>query len=347
MTGLTFDERTDIRIALNGVGRFMSEFYTWQSPVPLRSMKRFLSAEGMRQGSEEYVHHANDWYQKSELGIVKRYITNHPEKLSLEHYCGLLQRLHAEHMEEQARLYRRRSDICGGSLFWGYNDCWPTSGWSTHDYYVERKALYYGIKRAYAPLAICFKEEESGLSVWVSNLSDRDFNGSVVFGRYKFTDGNKMAEFKASVSVKSGESIKAGFFYTPLTWPWESLASFAMARLSDADGLPLSSARRIFTSYKGLSGEEFHFGPEFYRHVSILNPKISVRQAGDKTLLVSSDVPAFGVHIDADHLRPDDNYFDLMPGDEKMLVFEKSVSAQNTGTTNLNDLIIEIREKRA
>jgi hypothetical protein len=35
-----------------------------------------------------------------------------------------------------------------------------------------------------------------------------------------------------------------------------------------------------------------------------------------------------------------------MPDDEKMLVFEKSVSAQNNGTTNLNDLIIEIREKR-
>jgi beta-mannosidase len=347
MTGLTFDERTDIRIALKGVGRFMSEFYTWQSPVPLRSMKRFLSAEGMRQGSEEYLHHANDWYQKSELGVVKRYITNYPEKLSLEHYCGLLQRLHAEHMEAQALLYRRRSDICGGSLFWGYNDCWPTSGWSTHDYYVERKALYYGVKRGYAPLAICFKEEESGLSVWVSNLSDRDFKGVAVFGRYRFTDGKKMAEYKVRVSVKSGETIKAGFFYTPLSWPWESLASFAMARLYDSAGLPQSSARKIFTSYKGLSGEEFHFGPDFYRHVSILNPKISVRLAGDKTLLISSDVPAFGVHIDADHLRPDDNYFDLMPGDEKMLVFEKSISAQNTGATNLNDLIIEIREKRA
>ncbi len=97
---------------------------------------------------------------------------------------------------------------------------------------------------------------------------------------------------------------------------------------------------------KAFSGKEFFFGPDFYRHVSIQNPKISVRQAGDKTLLISSDVPAFGVHINADSLLPDDNYFDLMPGDEKMLVFEKSVSAQNNGTTNLNDLIIEIREKR-
>jgi len=144
--------------------------------------------------------------------------------------------------------------------------------------------------------------------------------------------------------VKSGEAVKAGFFYTPLSWPWASLASFALARLEDADGRPAASARLLFTSYKGLSGEEFCFGPEFYRHVTIRSPKITVARGGDRTLTLTTDVPAFAVHFDADHLRPDDNYFDLMPGDAKTVAFEKSISAAPVETTTLNDLVIHIRE---
>ncbi|MFH2069247.1 MAG: sugar-binding domain-containing protein [Candidatus Omnitrophota bacterium] len=341
---LTQEEATDIHMATHSVGRFMSEFYTWTSPPDMVSMKRFLPDDQLYLGSKAYIHHANTMFESREKMGATRYITKNPEGLPMEIYIHATQRLHGQHMAALVDAYRRNLSICGGVLFWMYNDCWPTSSWTTHDYYVRRKALFYYIKRAFAPVTVFYKEEDSALSVWVSNLSNYKFSGSIRYGRYGFSEGNARCEYKKKIVVQSRASIKIGFFYTTLTWPWENLASFAYASLKDTEGKTVAKASRLFSSCKGLSGEEFHFSPNYWAHKSLQSPQIHVDSVSKNSVKVLTDVPAFSVHVEADEYLPDDNFFDLMPWEEKVVRFAKEIPNIDIKVNTLNDVILFLRD---
>ncbi|MFH1476037.1 MAG: hypothetical protein ABIH24_00890 [Verrucomicrobiota bacterium] len=344
---LTHEESADINLTTRAVGRFLSEFYTWNSPPDLESIVQYLPAGERRPHSSAYRLHANTGYANREWSVVRRYITQTPQKLPLDIYVGVLQRLHGEHMAGCMAAYRRNISVCKGALFWMYNDCWPTSSWTTHDYYLRRKALYYYVKRSFAPLALCFKEEESALSVWISNLSRKTFHGHIKYGRYAFKDGKPNCEWRRKITVRPGQCVNAGFFYTTLTWPFENLASFAYAVLEDMAGRRQTSASHLFSSYKGLAGEEFCFPPSFWEHYSIRKPQVTVNPSGKKAVVITTNVPTFSLKLVADDNWPDDNYFDIMPGERIHVRFEKGRPAVKMKITTLNDLIVFLRRNTA
>ena len=47
--------------------------------------------------------------------------------------------------------YRASRPDCGGTMFWMFNDCWPTGSWSLVNYYGQLKVAYYAAKRYCAP----------------------------------------------------------------------------------------------------------------------------------------------------------------------------------------------------
>ena len=57
---------------------------------------------------------------------------------------------------------RRRKPHCSAPLFLQLIDCWPSLSWSVLDYYGIRKAGYYYVRRAYAPILVSFKAREDG-----------------------------------------------------------------------------------------------------------------------------------------------------------------------------------------
>ncbi|MBU0715728.1 MAG: hypothetical protein KJ964_10275 [Verrucomicrobia bacterium] len=340
---LTYDESADINLTARAVGRFLSEFYTWNSPPDLKSIVQYLPARERRPHSSGYRLHANTGYENREWNVIRRYITETPQKLPMDIYVGAMQRLHGEHMARCMATYRRNISVCKGALFWMYNDCWPTSSWTTHDYYLRRKALFYYIKRSFAPLAVFFKEEESALSVWVSNLGQETFRGHIKYGRYAFKDGKPNCEWRRETTVKPGQCVNAGFFYTTLTWPFENLASFARAVLEDTQGRRQASASHWFSSYKGLSGEEFCFPPSFFEHFSIQKPRIIVEPFQKDMVVLRTNVPTFSLRLQADDYLPEDNYLDIMPGERIRVRFEKGLPAAKIKITTLNDLIVFLR----
>ncbi|MFH0965283.1 MAG: sugar-binding domain-containing protein [Planctomycetota bacterium] len=344
---LTLDERTDIWQSARAVGRFFTEFYTWQSPPDIESMRRYLPEGELSQRSKAYRHHANALFEVLEKGVAGRYVSAKADSLPLEVYVNAMQRLHGEHMALLVESYRRNVAKCGGALFWMYNDCWPTSSWTTHDYYGRRKALYYYMKRAFAPITVSLLEEESAVSVWVSNLSDREFRGTVRYGRYAFAGAEKRCEWVKDVRVKAGASARVGLFCTTLTWPWENLASFAYVRLEDAAGTTVATASKLFASYKGLSGEEFCFPPSFWADQSVQPAAVRPEPYGGDAVAVTTDVPAFSVRLQADESLPEDNYFDLMPGERKIVRFLLGRPKGDVRTSSLNDVIIHLRNAAA
>ena len=70
--------------------------------------------------------------------------------------------------------WRRNRGVCMGSLYWQLNDCWPVASWASIDYCGRWKALHYGTRHFYAPVAVsaCEKEElSSEISYWILNES--------------------------------------------------------------------------------------------------------------------------------------------------------------------------------
>lgn len=340
---LTKEECINIRLTARAVGRFSSEFYTWTSPPDMKSIFQYLPPAERHPHSAGYRLHANSCYETREMAVARAYLTKTPEKLPLDIYVELMQRLHGEHMAQCVATFRRNAAICKGALFWMYNDCWPTSSWTTHDYYLRRKALFYYIKRSFAPLAVFFKEEESALSVWVSNLGRETFRGCIRYGRYAFKDGAPKNEWLRKITVKPGQSEKVGFFYTTLTWPFENLSSFAYAVLEDTKGRRQTSASHWFSSYKGLNGEEFCFPPSFWEHYSIQTPQVSVTPSGKNAVVITTNVPTFSLRLQADDYLPEDNFLDLMPGERLRVRFENGLPAAKMKITTLNDLIVFLR----
>lgn len=341
---LTKEEHLDIRLRTKAVGRFVSEFYTWTSPPDIHSIIRYLPPDQRHPDSEDYKLHANDVYEGSELAVARAFVTATPEKLPLDVYSELMQRLQAQHMAALTETYRRNSDVCSGAMFWMYNDCWPVSSWTTHDYYLRRKALYYYMKRAFAPLSISFKEENSALSVWVGNLGRETFRGQVRYGRYGFHDGTAKGQWSHRVAINPGQSQNVGIFNTTLTWPFENLSSFAYATLKDQQGNLRASTTHLFSSYKGYSGEEFMFPPSFWAHKSIQKPKVSIKQAGKNAVVITTNVPTFSLRLHADDLLPEDNYIDVMPGECRRIRFTKPIPMKKINVTTLNDLIVYLRK---
>jgi hypothetical protein len=101
----------------------------------------------------------------------------------------------------------------------------------------------------------------------------------------------------------------------------------------------------MFASYKGLSGEEFPFGPEFWSHRSLQKPRLEVNRRGTNCTGVKTDTPAFSIYLDADEFLPDDNFFDLMPGEEKVVRFGKDLPSGEFGMSSLNDVVIFLRNR--
>lgn len=341
MCALTLDDSTDIRTATSSCGRLNSEYYSWNSPPPLKSIRRYLEKDQLRSNSPGYLHHANTMYHAREFTAMKRYACGAPEVLSFEQYIDLMQRLHGFHMQLYTDSFRRHMSLCSGALFWMFNECWPTSGWGTHDYYGERKAFFYYIKRSFADIRASFQLDHAGLSVWISNNSEQKFIGSLKYGRRNFRDGAWRVSYTHNVEVKPRSSKKAGFFYTELYWPWEALRSFGWLQLSDMEGNLIDDDVYLFSSIKGLSGQEFSFSPDYWAADSIHSPQLRIK-AAKRQITVSSDVPAFGVQI-AEIFRPHDNYFNLMPDESKTIGIENFSSSPNIIVSTLNARIIEMR----
>jgi beta-mannosidase len=77
--------------------------------------------------------------------------------------------------------WRREMPKSMGCVYWQYNDTWPSTSWSSVDYFGRWKALQYLAKRFYAPVLVSGVEDAKAGTVDVHVTSDRlaDCKGQV------------------------------------------------------------------------------------------------------------------------------------------------------------------------
>lgn len=62
--------------------------------------------------------------------------------------------LQADAVKMGMEAFRRDRPYCMGSIVWQLNDCWPVASWSSRDYYGRWKALHYVTKKAYDDILV-------------------------------------------------------------------------------------------------------------------------------------------------------------------------------------------------
>jgi beta-mannosidase len=170
--GMTRDWRHYRTWIEDSIGRFNSECVTAGSP-PLRSLRRFLSDADIDDPSSPmwYYHTKDNPYLDLRMFDVQCQAS---EKL----FGPLLDPLdfvprNSYLQYEFARLTieaaRRQKGYNWGLLFWMFNDCWPATGWSFVDYYGAPKAGWYAMKRAFAPVIASLEDVGDRYRVWICN----------------------------------------------------------------------------------------------------------------------------------------------------------------------------------
>ena len=294
----------------NHVGRFVSE-YGFQSLSSINSIKKFVDSTDVNFENEAFKNH-----QKHAHGFeyIQTAITDEFKSVNdFENNCILSQLAQAKGMKTAIEAHRRAKPNCMGTLFWQLNDCWPSISWSAIDYYGNRKALYYQAKRSFNHLLISFNESENGIEVHI--ISDKL---KIISGKLEirlFNMSGKLLWWESSSSIKFAPNF-AGICYV--------LENQVFEKYNRNEIVVLCSI--ISDDKSELANSLFYFTKE--GDLKLLKPALRLIKKDEHTFSISSNVLAKDVYIQLynDEIKLSDNFFDLLPGKEKIIKIEDTKS---------------------
>lgn len=159
------------------VPRFMSEF-GFQGFPDINTINAFTDPQDRFLGSSMLKSH-----QKHPTGFetIQTYMEREfKAPSSLKDYIYVSQVLQAEGIRMAIQAQRRAKPRCMGTLYWQYNDCWPVVSWSGRDWYGRWKALQYAVKQAYEPFIISIYTDSLGKTgVYLINDKDENIEGKL------------------------------------------------------------------------------------------------------------------------------------------------------------------------
>lgn len=189
--------------------------------------------------------------------------------------------MQADCIKAAAEHFRRNKGRCNGAVFWQFNDVWNAPSWSAVDFEKVPKALMYKAREFFSPVALSF----DGKSLYLHNDTLYDKSVQLLF------------------EVRNGGRLKRAFAYSVVSKS-DTVVCLGEYDLAENDVMCVS-----------MDGKKYVFD-----NVTVLPPAhISVTRE-ENALVLSSDVYAKNVYIESDIL-PDDNYFTLLPGEEKTVRF--------------------------
>ena len=314
--------------------RFMSEF-GFQSFPEMRTILSFAQPDDLAIDSTVMQSH-----QKNHGGnerILTYMLREYPEPKDFASFVYLSQVQQAEAIKVGAEHLRRNRPRTMGALFWQLNDCWPVASWSSIDYFGRWKALQYYARRFYGDLLISPFAHDGAVDVYI--VSDRL---QPMAGQMRM----RLLDFSGKILLDKTQDVQI---------PAQSSAVYASLQQNELPG-----ARRSGSQLSGIRSENRRSDGiaqrgVFRHHAQSRPPRNLPSQAtvtgteATSPLTLRSPVLARNVYVSFGDLevRPSDNYFDLLPGEELTVHFTTSASRdqllQALKTTSLTDAFFDQR----
>lgn len=291
------------------VPRFMSE-YGFQSFPDWATIQAFSLPEDRELDTKVMLTH-----QKHPRGnaLIAEYLKrDFRVPKTFEDFVYVSQLVQAEGMRRGIEAHRRNKPYCMGTLYWQLNDVWPVASWSSIDYYGRWKAMHYYVREDYRPVVALPMIEDDILKVYASS----DLPGDTVLTvhvRALTLEGKVLSDVvqsETSVHPDSSKMIWQGYLKTVLNnhKPENAVAEIT---LKDAGGKVLH--RRLFylVSPRKLALPR-----------TTVNMQVAQVNEGYQISLQSSNL-AKNVYLHTEAAGAfSDNYFDLLPGERKTVLFK-------------------------
>lgn len=285
-------------------GRFVSE-YGFQGFPPMETLKRFTVPEDLKLNSPVMKAH-----QKHPEGfeIIDEYMMRDykkPKDFASYDYVSML--LQAEGIQTAIEAHRRAKPLCMGSLYWQLNDCWPVVSWSSVDYYGNKKALYYKVKKDFSTILVSPVQEKGITNVYIisDSLNNMKTMLNIVISDFR---GKKSLDTTYSVDVPAN-SAKIYASFPDLALSYDSTRTFLTVSVISSSKI-IAQNTLFFCAPKNLSLE-----------VPVITKTVKPVSGGYSITLTSKTL-AKDVYITGPLKgKFSDNFFDILPGETKTVTY--------------------------
>jgi beta-mannosidase len=219
--------------------------------------------------------------------------------------------------------HRRAKPYCMGTLFWQLNDCWPVTSWSSIDYYGNKKAVYYQVKKTFAPLLISFVERKDTLEIhFISDQTET----SLTTVKCKLLDfyGNRLEALSFNLSLESNGYV--------LFWPINKF------NLNDNNKNKVVVNVQMVNENDTIEANYYFVKP---KDLLLLEPKIKLELQANNVLEISSNVLAKDLYLCLPNaeLEASDNYLDILPNQKVRIQLNKgNIDLSKIKTKTLYDI---------
>jgi exo-1,4-beta-D-glucosaminidase len=277
---------------------------------------------------------------------------------SLEDFERKAQAMTYDGQRAMFEAYARNKYTSTGVIQWMLNNAWPSLIWHLYDYYLVPAGGYYGTKKSTEIVHVQYSYDDN--SVAVINGKYEPVTGVKVSAKLYDINANEKASKDVTLDLTSDSSRKAFDLATP---DGLSMTYFLKLQLHDAAGKLLSdnfywlSKKADVLDWKNKQDTVYTPQAEFGDLTGLnslpqvkLEIKAVAKQQGtggamQVTVKNPSKSIAFMVHPrltkgkEGDDLTPifwEDNYFSLLPGEERTVTATYSVESLNGKVAELS-----------
>ena len=287
----------------------MSEYGVQRFPE-WRTIQSFTLPEDQKLDSKVMLLH-----QKHPRGnaLIAEYMKrDYKNPKTFEDFVYVSQLLQAEGIRTGIEAHRRNKPYCMGTLYWQLNDVWQVASWSSIDYFGRWKALQYYAKEAYSPLAALPIVEDDILKIYGVNDFPEEKTVELQVRALTF-EGKVLSDVtQIDTHLKTDSS----------TMIWQGTTKAILNKHKQEDCV-------VEILLKGTDGQ-IVYRRLFYlvapKKLSLSNTSVNIKTeqiTAGYQLTLSCERLAKNVVISTavDGLFSE-NYFDLLPGERKTVVFK-------------------------
>ena len=331
-----------------GAHGFNTETSPGPAVPPIESLRAMLPKEHLWPIDDWWNYHAGGGEFKDIHVYTEALNTRYGKADTLEDYTLKAQLMNYEGIRAMFEAYSRNKYTSTGVIQWMLNNGWPSLIWHLYDYYLRPAGGYFGAKRALEPLHPVYGYDDR--SVWVVSSQYEDVKGLKLITKvYNLDMTEKFSQESAldaaadstqkvltlpelsdvspvyflvlRLQNDAGKIVGSNFYWLSTkheTLNWENSNWYTTATANFADFTALNQLPKV--SLKVASRTEKH-GDESITHVTVENPSKAlaffVRLKVDKGAGGEEILPVIW----------QDNYFSLLPGEQRELTTSYRSSA--------------------
>ena len=303
------------------VPRFMSE-YGMQSYPSYSSLKTNAPQETITLNSD-FIKNRQRSYKGN--GWLLNYInTTYREVKNVEDLSYLSQIHQAEAMRIAIESHRKEARYCMGSLYWQLNDVWEGASWSTIEYNGKWKAAHYALKKLYATNIIIAETTNDTTKIYIQSDNIEGLAGTL---------NVDVLDFKGRVLGNYQKEVYTGYLVASKSF---DIPVATLLRDNAKENCFLKIGLLFNDTIVTETNHYFVIPAKMNLQVPDIQYIITVKPNGAEIKL-STNTLTKNLFLDFENVDGtfSDNYFDLLPGEEKLVFFTPKVVEEKEYKLNL------------